>query len=80
MFLCVLFPFAFLEELTLMKPDVLVLKYVDSPTLPLLYIENVHKLSAKSPALKCSELLTFFKGDDRPQSICFLIEMWNYQT
>lgn len=75
MFLCVLFPFAFLEQLTLMKPDVLVLKYVDSPTRPLLYIENVHKLTAKSLVLKCLELLRFLRGDHGPQLICFLIEI-----
>lgn len=71
MLLCVLFPFAFLEQLTLMKPDILVLKYVDSPTLPLLCIENVHKLFAKSPVLKCLELLRFLKGDHGLQPIFF---------
>lgn len=66
MFLCVLFPFAFLEQLTLMKPDILVLKYVDTPSLFLLYIENVHTRSAKAPVLKCLELFSFLKDDLGP--------------
>lgn len=59
-----------------MKPDVLVLRRVDSPTLPLFHVETVHKF----PALKCLKLLSFLKGDGGPGSVCFLIEMWNNQT
>lgn len=63
-----------------MKPDILVLKYVDSLTLPLLCIENVYKLFAKSLVLKCLELLGFLRGDHGPQPICFLVETWGNQT
>lgn len=75
-----LVPFALLlDQLTLMKLGILVLKYANFPSLPSLFIETAWT-NCYIPGSKSSDHPSFLRSDWRIKIICFLTEIQGYDV